>query len=269
MYLIYRDIFYWKLTFFHADSLTSSSSPFILKTFISKLGLHVCPTWITLIFVRVHLFVNVIFHEFSRANVCFELNFELNWLCGFTSLVVFISFNLLCNMFFNFKNNSISVSSFDNFRCCPDSTLVLTNVKPKHRGLYQCIAKNGLGMAYSTVKLVVNQSQGTAIVGTVQCKPLIMLQILFTILSWYHAQKLHLYDLWHSINVFCIWQWTKNPENYSIKFMIFIKVSNQTVIIVKYIRLLKSQVTYRTCLQSKYRLYEIRPTGPARRLATR
>ena len=38
---------------------------------------------------------------------------------------------------------------------------------------------------------------------------------------------------------------------------------------VKYIRLLKSQVTYRTCLQSKYRLYEIRPTSPARRLATR
>ena len=32
---------------------------------------------------------------------------------------------------------------------------------------------------------------------------------------------------------------------------------------------IKSQVTYRTCLQSKYRLYEIRPTGPARRLATR
>ena len=28
---------------------------------------------------------------------------------------------------------------------------------------------------------------------------------------------------------------------------------------------IKSQVTYRTCLQSKYRLYEIRPTGPSRR----
>ena len=32
---------------------------------------------------------------------------------------------------------------------------------------------------------------------------------------------------------------------------------------------IKSQVTYRTSLQSKYRLYEIRPTGTARRLATR
>ena len=32
---------------------------------------------------------------------------------------------------------------------------------------------------------------------------------------------------------------------------------------------IKSQVTYHTRLQSKYRLYEIRPTGPARRLATR
>ena len=39
--------------------------------------------------------------------------------------------------------------------------------------------------------------------------------------------------------------------------------------LTRYIRLLKSQVTHRTCLQSKYRLYEIRPTGPARRLATR
>ena len=29
---------------------------------------------------------------------------------------------------------------------------------------------------------------------------------------------------------------------------------------------IKSQVTYRTCLQSMYRLYEIRPTGPTRRL---
>ena len=32
---------------------------------------------------------------------------------------------------------------------------------------------------------------------------------------------------------------------------------------------IKSQVTDRTCLQSKYKLYEIQPTGPARRLATR
>ena len=31
---------------------------------------------------------------------------------------------------------------------------------------------------------------------------------------------------------------------------------------------IKSQVTDRTCLQSKYKLYEIRPTGTARRLAT-
>ena len=31
---------------------------------------------------------------------------------------------------------------------------------------------------------------------------------------------------------------------------------------------IKSQVTYRTSLQSKYKLYEIRPTGLARRLAT-
>ena len=36
-----------------------------------------------------------------------------------------------------------------------------------------------------------------------------------------------------------------------------------------YYSFIKSQVTDRTCLQSKYRLYEIRPTGPARRLATR
>ena len=32
---------------------------------------------------------------------------------------------------------------------------------------------------------------------------------------------------------------------------------------------IKSQMTDRICLQSKYKLYEIRPTGPARRLATR
>ena len=43
----------------------------------------------------------------------------------------------------------------------------------------------------------------------------------------------------------------------------------QAAVNKKFIRLLKSQVTCRTCLQSKYRLYEIRPTGPARRLATR
>ena len=43
----------------------------------------------------------------------------------------------------------------------------------------------------------------------------------------------------------------------------------QNLINIKVYSFIKSQVTYRTSLQSKYRLYEIRPTGPARRLATR
>ena len=38
--------------------------------------------------------------------------------------------------------------------------------------------------------------------------------------------------------------------------------------ILKVYSFIKSQVTDRTCLQSKYKLYEIRPTGTARRLAT-
>ena len=45
-------------------------------------------------------------------------------------------------------------------------------------------------------------------------------------------------------------------------------LKNILIIIIVY-SFIKSQVTDRTCLQSKYKLYEIRPTGPARRLATR
>ena len=42
-------------------------------------------------------------------------------------------------------------------------------------------------------------------------------------------------------------------------------VNSESIFVYSFI---KSQVTDRTCLQSKYKLYEIRPTGTARRLAT-
>ena len=43
------------------------------------------------------------------------------------------------------------------------------------------------------------------------------------------------------------------------------RTNNCEIVVYSFI---KSQVTDRTCLQSKYKLYEIRPTGPARRLGT-
>ena len=48
--------------------------------------------------------------------------------------------------------------------------------------------------------------------------------------------------------------------------IMFHEISRQTCIFVHiYIySFIKSQVTYPTCLQLKYRLYEIRPTDPAR-----